>query len=361
MATPIFDEKNQRWRLRVTENGITKNFTSGKKGLAGKREVMAKARSWMYGSVSPQFYTVKQCWAYFMDMNEARLGAQSESYAQYEKLGRLYILPAIGRMKMQSVKKGNWQRILDEAKPQNKRTKVLSKKYLKNIRTTINVFVKFCIEYEYYEGFKGELYIPQGHPTVGRQILQPSQIKKLFDPSPLTYHRALCFMVCTGMRPGEVIGLKWSDIQGEVLTINRAINTKGVETAGKNANARRAIPLTPFTRRILDEQRTATESLRSDWVFCNAIGERGCQSTMGHHYDQLAEERGLGGSVYSLRHTFVSMVKNSMPEQMVKTIVGHSATMDTFGVYGHTVDGELRQAAEIMDLTFMNIKEEATK
>ena len=46
------------------------------------------------------------------------------------------------------------------------------------------------------------------------------------------------------------------------------------------------------------------------------------------------------------------MMKNVMPEQMVKDIVGHSVNMPTFETYGHILDGEEKQAAEIIDLTF---------
>lgn len=42
---------------------------------------------------------------------------------------------------------------------------------------------------------------------------------------------------------------------------------------------------------------------------------------------------------YELRHTFVSIAK-SLPAGMVKSIVGHSKSMDTFGVYGHAIKGE---------------------
>ena len=42
---------------------------------------------------------------------------------------------------------------------------------------------------------------------------------------------------------------------------------------------------------------------------------------------------------YELRHTFVSIAK-SLPVGMVKSIVGHSESMDTFGVYGHAIKGE---------------------
>ena len=54
------------------------------------------------------------------------------------------------------------------------------------------------------------------------------------------------------------------------------------------------------------------------------------------------------------RHTFISIAKQ-MPEGMVKSIVGHSKSMDTFGVYGHTVDGELEQAAEMLQGLFKSI------
>ena len=73
---------------------------------------------------------------------------------------------------------------------------------------------------------------------------------------------------------------------------------------------------------------------------------------MRNHWNKLRKERDLPGTVYSLRHTFVSMMKNVMPEQMIKDIVGHSVNMTTFETYGHILDGEEKQAADIIDLTF---------
>jgi hypothetical protein len=46
------------------------------------------------------------------------------------------------------------------------------------------------------------------------------------------------------------------------------------------------------------------------------------------------------------------MMKNVMPEQMIKDIVGHSVSMDTFGTYGHIIDGDSDKAAKIIDLKF---------
>ena len=40
---------------------------------------------------------------------------------------------------------------------------------------------------------------------------------------------------------------------------------------------------------------------------------------------------------------------------LIKMIVGHTASTDTFGIYGHEVDGELQRAANIMDDIFIKL------
>ena len=76
---------------------------------------------------------------------------------------------------------------------------------------------------------------------------------------------------------------------------------------------------------------------------------------MRKQWNKLKAERDLSGSVYSLRHTFITLMKNVMPEQMIKDIVGHSVSMDTFGTYGHIMESESRQTASIIDLTLGDI------
>ena len=215
--------------------------------------------------------------------------------------------------------------------------------------------MKYAYENGYCEPIVGELYVPKDRPTIGKTILQPHDIRKLFEPSDMHYHKALCFLAATGVRPGEALGLKWSDIKGDEIFIQRAVNFRGYITEGKTENARRIIPLNAIIKKILDEQREATKHLKSEWIFCSPVGGKGSQSTLEHQLNRLGEARGFSASPYELRHTFISMVKNSMPEQLVKAIVGHSASMDTFGVYGHIVDGELKQAAELTELVFQNV------
>ena len=51
----------------------------------------------------------------------------------------------------------------------------------------------------------------------------------------------------------------------------------------------------------------------------------------------------------------ISIVKNDLPLPLLKALVGHSDDMDTYGVYGLEVNGEMRQAAKIIDQAFSKI------
>lgn len=356
MATPIYNEKEKRWTLRVTVDGITKKFTSVKPGLAGKKEVLKKARLYQNDEVIEDL-RVQKIWEMFMSDSIARLGAKSEAVKMREKIGRLYILPAISKRKINSLKKSDYQNIINNAKPHKSNTEILSKKYLTTIRDIINSFICFAIEERYTEPFYGKLYIPQDRPTIGKEILQPSDIRRLFEPSDLHYHKAFLFMLLTGLRPGECLGLKWSDIDQDTFTIRRAVNQDGIITEGKNKNAKRVIPISPTLSQILHAQKVNTRHLNSEWVFCNTVGGMGSQRTMKEHLGILKKERNLNCCLYSFRHTFVSLVKNTLPENTIKQLVGHSAAMTTFETYGHLVDGELQQTAKLIDLTFKNIAE----
>mgnify|MGYP003294109347 CR=1 FL=1 len=360
MASPIWDEKRKKWRLRVTTDGQTKTFTSVKSGLAGKKEVLRRAREWENnGSTNAYKTPCKQVWNNFIQDYSERVGATSEGLRIHQQMGRLFIIPALEHKRIGGVTKRDLQAIINNAKPQDKRKKVLSKKYIKSIRGSIVSFMKYAYENGYCEPIVGELYVPKDRPTIGKTILQPHDIRKLFEPSDMHYHKALCFLAATGVRPGEALGLKWSDIKGDEIFIQRAVNFRGYITEGKTENARRIIPLNAIIKKILDEQREATKHLKSEWIFCDKVGGAGNQHTMYNQLTALGKERGFKNSLYEMRHTFASLLKDStLSEFMMKQIFGHSSFTDTFGIYGHLMNGDMQKAAEIIELKFKDISQE---
>lgn len=354
MATPKWNKTRKLWVIQCQKNGIKKVFYSSTPGLKGKREVLDKYDSWSEFGVSASL-TVEHCFALYLEDIKARLG-KKDSYREAETYGRLYIIPALGGCKINKLTLRDWQRVLNEARPHSAHVKSLSHKTLSHLRSVIVGLHKFAYNNYYCDDWRGDLYIPQGHAKGEREILQPEDIRALFAPSDFWYYPAFLVMLLCGLRPGEAYAIQKDDVRNGLLTISRAVNNKGEITQGKNKNARRTIPLPPIARDIIQKtiERNEAADFSGPWVFCNGAGGKPIPNTARHQWNDLKAERGLPGTPYSLRHTFVSIVSSQthLAEGTIRELVGHSESMDTFGHYKHQVEGELETAAEIINLTF---------
>lgn len=349
MVTPKWD--GQRWRIQARKDGRRFSFSSSLPGTKGRKEVLKKYDQWYYGEASGE-KTVGRVAEEFLSDVKARRGAESPAYEQYERYIRLYIAPKCEQRKICKMTLRDWQNVINEASGRNK---ALSEKTLKNLRGIIMGIIKFGYEDYQCEMPRGDLYIPKGHFKKEKEMLQKDDVRRLLEPSELWYHPLFCFLCVTGMRPGEALGLTVDDVKSsDRVIIRRSINSRGQITEGKNENARRMIPIGELAGSILRYtiERNEEMNLDTKWIFCSPDGSQGNQSTMRNHWNALKKERDLPGSVYSLRHTFISFMKNVLPIEVIKDIVGHSASMQTTLVYGHILDDESRKAAEVIDLTF---------
>ena len=248
----------------------------------------------------------------------------------------------------------DWQSIINEAQGRNK---ALSEKTLKTLRGIIMGVIKFGYQDYQCEPLRGSLYIPRGHWKKEKEILQKEDIKKLFekDQEEPFFYPLFRFLLCTGLRCGEGLGIKRSDIKGNRLIISRSVTSDNQISDCKTKNAKRVIPLGDLALGILEEtiKRNEDCNLHTDWVFCSPDGSMGKQSTMRNHWNKIKKEKGLpkDSTCYSLRHTFISLMSYAqMPLEQIQKIVGHG-NFDTLGTYGHYIDGEEKKAAEIIDLT----------
>ena len=113
-----------------------------------------------------------------------------------------------------------------------------------------------------------DVEIPAGTRNKGKKVLQPDALLKLFQVDTTTYYRkriqdpyiyAYRFQVLTGLRPGELMGLRWADVHGNTLQISRSINIEGTQTRGKNDNSVRAFVMSELARAVLEQQRQQGE------------------------------------------------------------------------------------------------------
>lgn len=151
MATPKWNKTRRLWIIQAQKNGIKKIFYSGKPGPAGRREVLDKYDEWLsFGGVSS--LTVERCVDLYLRDIEARLGRR-DTWRHAELYSRLYILPALGRCKMNKLSLRDWQAVINEARPVSGRVASLSHKTLTHLRSVIVGLHRFA-----YNNYCGVLF-----------------------------------------------------------------------------------------------------------------------------------------------------------------------------------------------------------
>ncbi len=353
--SPKWDEKHGRWVLSIMIDRKRKQFTSQTPKAQGKREVINRALEWLDeqdGDKGRVYFS--EAWANFLEDYHRRKG-QNEQSRQLTTLGALFLLPSLADVRCGKITIEMLQAILNDARPQKRDKQKLSKKYLNNIKGCMVQFCRWAAPRGYIKNdFSSQLYVPNDAETIGRTILQISDIEKLFaHPLGLWYERALMLEVLTGLRPGEILGLQRDDYQNGTLFVKRSINDRGEITEGKNKNAKRVIVCPDEVRDLINEQLFTTAKLKSKWLFPNPIGDQPSQSGYRKAWRRICKAHDLPkSSPYSLRHTFYSHTEAYIPDRLIKMVFGHSSTTDGHRLYGdHLIDGELQEAAERLAVT----------
>lgn len=336
--------KQNRWQIKVQKDGVRRTFTSSKPGRTGQREANAKADAWLDEGVITTRVTVEKLYPQWLD--GVKLTTSSSNWRPMESRWRNHIQPVIGKKRIKDLTEQMLQTVVDKAFAAG-----MSKKTLKNFCADLRAFCKWMRLSKLSTLLPESLHVPKGARMKEKEILQPDALRVLFSVSTTLwrgawvtdpYINAYRFSAVTGLRPGELIGLRWRDISGDTICIRRAINVHGEITQGKNQNAVRAFALTQMAKQILEDQRSL--HLEGDSVF-----DIQSESTYRHCWKRYCEANQISYvPPYNLRHTFVSVAK-TLPEGTVKSLVGHSRQMDTFGVYAHLVQGEDARTAAALD------------
>lgn len=343
--TASWQESRKRWRISVQKNGIRKEFFSSAPGRTGQREANAKADAWLEGT-KRESLTVKEAFERYISEKKTYT---SKCNWRVEQSHYDNWIKSLSKKRIEDLVPYDFQKIINTAY-----RKGLSRKTLANIRGTCTQFLKFCRMNEWTGLMISDIKIPSDARKKEKHILQPEHLRILFSSDQTflngiekfdSYIYAYRFQVLTGLRPGELIALRWSDIDDFVVHVKRSINRDGQLTHGKNENAIRDFYLNGLTRKILSDQKALKKP--GEYVF-----HIGTSSTYLKRFTRYCLHNGIPHTTpYELRHTFVSMAKN-LSEGQLKQIVGHSKSMDTYGIYSHNVDGDLEKAADQLEEVF---------
>ena len=163
--------------------------------------------------------------------------------------------------------------------------------------------------------------------------------------------------VYTGLRQGELLGLKWTDVDlsGRRLSVRRALKVtdRGLDFGPlKNKASRRSVPFSKTAAVVLRAHRTRQneERLRlgdlwqdHDLVFPNRVGKPMDHGNLyDREYKPLLRSAGLGDegfTFHSLRHTFATELFNQRKRpKIIQSLLGHSSIVQTMDTYSHLLD-----------------------
>ncbi len=156
----------------------------------------------------------------------------------------------------------------------------------------------------------------------------------------------------TGMRVGEALGLKWTDVDlpGQRLVIRRALQrqtgTGLVFVEPKTSRSRRTVHLTGLAVEALHEHKEYTNVMRevardrwreSGLVFTSTVGDGMEAGVVNDNLNRLLAKAGLPRiRVHDLRHTVATiLLEGGAHPKLVQELLGHSTVTLTLDTYSH--------------------------
>ena len=173
-------------------------------------------------------------------------------------------------------------------------------------------------------------------------------------------------MLTTGIRVGEALALRWSDISFDkkLMRVNKNLalvkkrdteKTKNlrkyifIEQNTKTKNSNRVIPLSDAAITYLQELFKITGGF--DVVLANKNGSYVLHKNLDRTYKRILDNAGLNKTgIHTLRHTFASkLFRSGVDIKTISEILGHSDVGVTSDIYIHIIQEQKMRAINMMD------------
>ncbi len=282
-----------------------------------------------------------------------RPNLRATTYERYESNVRLTLQPTLGHHLISRLTVPIVQRCLNELQNQGK-----SRRQVQMAREVLSSALTSAMRDEIVFRNVARLVVLPGRE---RQAITPWTVHEavgfLESASNHWLYSALVLLLFYGLRRGEVLGLRWQDIdfsRGELRIeqqIFRAGGTVGVGPVKTNAG-RRILPLLDSVRRLLLHRRRQQLPSSSGLVHV-ARGDDGPVDpvTLTESFYSICRRNGLRRiKLHHLRHTTATLLKNlHVPVRDIQLILGHAHISTTQQIYQHDDLDTRRDALEKLE------------
>ncbi len=359
--------KDGRWEGRIVvgydENGLpkTKNVTAKTKTECSKKLESLKEK---YGKPTEKINSEMPFgeWIDFWYQTYCKHTLRVTTKGNYENRIYSHIIPEIGSIPLNKVTQSDLQKFYAKTKSGGRKIRVeaygtgLSDRMIRAVHANCRAALEKAVD----EG------LIRTNPAIGcklppkksremKVLTQNEVIRFLNRAKEEGYYELFLLELGTGMRRGEILALKWSDLNfntGE-LRIERQVNVihgEAIISAPKTKASIRTVILPPSLLNILLEYKKTVDS---EWVFPSPLDNTKTRSPSAVRKRlQLILERAGCPKVrfHDLRHTFSTMaLEKGMDIKSLSSMLGHVSSATTIDIYSHITNTMQQQAAVKID------------
>ncbi len=361
----IYQRKDGRWVASIVLEDHSRKYYYGET----RKEAYDKLKKAQYEqqqgmlATGPQ-QTVKQYLEYWLeDVHKAKI--RLTTYEEYRTTLNNHLIPGLGHIRLQKLTTQQIQSFYAK-----KQKEGFSAHRVKTIHAVLHTALEHAKRIKLVgSNVSDDVELPR---IEQREIqpLTPEQAQLLLQKVSEHHLEALLTLaLVTGMRKGEILGLRWQDIdlQKGVLQIRRTLSYLAhhgfQESEPKTPKSKRKIVLPQFVIESLKRHRTTQLEMRlqtgatwveNDIVFSNKRGGFIVPMTLANHFAQLLQDIGLPHiRFHDLRHSAATLLLSmGVSAKVVQEILGHSHFSTTMDRYSHVLPSMQQEAMDKMDSLF---------
>jgi len=305
-------------------------------------------------------WTVKQFLEHWL-ANVVAIKNRPRTYESYESIVRRHLIPGFGHFRLADLSVYDVQVYINKLVRSG-----VSARSVGQVRSVLRTALSRAEREELVTRNVAKLVDVPGWQRKMIVPWSPSDVTRFLKAAEShVWYLAYALLLLFGMRRGEVLGLRWCDVDFENRVIHvrqqlQRIGGKLVQAPVKTLAGVRDLPLVPFLEdrlrlkhlELLDPRHHHTtnelDSIDSRLVFTSGVGTPVDPKNFVRAFHILRERAGLARiTVHHARHTAATMLKDvGMPVRDAQLILGHSHVTTTMQLYQHGTSERQREAIE---------------